>query len=70
VKRGRPAVAICSSAFVNLGRAQAKALGAPELPIAVVPHPFGLRTRDEIRAIAAVCADDIARLTAAAGKAA
>jgi hypothetical protein len=28
----------------------------------VIPHPFGLRTRDEVRAIAERCADEIARL--------
>jgi hypothetical protein len=28
----------------------------------VVPHPFGTRSRDELREIAARCADDIARL--------
>jgi hypothetical protein len=53
---------VCSTAFVTLGRAQAKALGAPGMPIAVVPHPFGVRKRDEIRDIAQHCADDIARL--------
>ena len=31
-KRGRAAVAICSSAFTTLGRAQARALGNPDLP--------------------------------------
>ncbi len=53
---------ICSSSFAGLGQAQAKALGHPELPLAVIPHPFGARTRDEIRNIAATCVDDIARL--------
>jgi hypothetical protein len=56
---------VCSSAFVTLGRAQAKALGAPGMPIAVVPHPFGVRKRDEIRDIAQQCADDIATLVTA-----
>ena len=51
-KQGRAAVAICSTAFLSLGRAQAKALGNAALPIAVVPHPFGLRKRDEVRAMA------------------
>jgi len=55
---------VCSSAFDTLGRAQAKALGHPSLPIAVVPHPFGIRNRVEIRAIAEQCADEIARLVA------
>ena len=53
---------ICSTAFTTLGRAQASALGRPELPIAVIAHPFGLRTREEVRGIAEECVKDIARL--------
>lgn len=55
---------ICSTAFNTLGRAQASALGRPDLPIAVISHPFGLRTREEVRGIAEKCVDDIARLVA------
>jgi len=44
---------VCSTAFATLGRAQARALGHPDLPIAVIAHPFGIRTRDEVRQIAA-----------------
>ena len=58
---------ICSTAFITLGRAQASALGRPDLPIAVIAHPFGLRTREEVRGIAEKCVDDIARLVGAAG---
>ncbi|MGE5524240.1 MAG: hypothetical protein ACM3SS_11025, partial [Rhodospirillaceae bacterium] len=61
-KRGKVALTVCSDAFVNLGRAQQKALGAPDLAIAVVPHPFGTRRRDEVRAIAEQCVGKIARL--------
>jgi hypothetical protein len=61
-KRGPATVTVCSSAFVKLGRAQASACGFPDLPIAVVPHPFSSRTREEVRALAAKCADDIVRL--------
>jgi hypothetical protein len=57
-------VTVCSTAFVGLGRAQARALGHPDLPIAVIPHPFGLRTRAEVRAMADACVSDIARLVA------
>ena len=57
---------ICSTAFVTLGKAQAKTLGHPDLPLAVIPHPFGIRTRDEVRALAEQCAADIARLAAQA----
>ena len=56
---------ICSTAFTTLGRAQASALGRPELPIAVIAHPFGLRTREEVRGIAEECVKDIARLVGA-----
>src|SRR5213075_2817984 len=56
---------ICSTSFLTLGRAQLKALGS-DAPIAVIPHPFGVRTRDEVRAIAAACAEDIVRLATGA----
>jgi hypothetical protein len=63
-------VTVCSTAFTAMGGAQARALGFPDLPITVIPHPFGNRTRDEIRGMAVGCADDIARLMCAAGPAA
>ena len=53
---------ICSTAFITLGRAQAKALGNPDLPIAVIAHPFGLRQRDEVREMAKQCVRDIVKL--------
>ena len=56
------ALTICSASFTGLGRAQQKALGSPDLPIAVVPHPFGTRSREELRQIAEQCVDEIARL--------
>ena len=59
---------ICSTAFVAMGKAQAAKLGFPGLPIGVVPHPFGLRTRDEVRRLAEDCVRDIERL-AGAGRA-
>ena len=65
-KRGPAAVTICSSAFTTLGRAQASALGNAQLPIAVVPHPFGLRSRDEVRQMADQCVDDIVKLVSEA----
>jgi len=61
-KRGKSALTICSTAFVTLGRAQARALGDVNLPIAVIPHPFGLRTRDEVREIASKCVDELVNL--------
>jgi hypothetical protein len=58
-------VTVCSTAFLTLGRAQARALGNPELPIAVIEHPFGLRDREEVRHMAEKCVKDIASLVAA-----
>jgi hypothetical protein len=55
---------VCSSAFVKLGHAQAAACGYPDLPIAVVPHPFSSRSRADVRTLAAQCAADIAKLIA------
>ena len=49
---------------MTLGHVQARSLGNPRLPIAMIPHPFGLRTRDEVRAIAQDCAEEIAELLA------
>ena len=57
VKRGKAAVTVCSTAFESLGRAQARSLGCPDLPIALVPHPFGLISREKLRAVA----EDVAK---------
>ena len=40
-KRGIVAVVACSTPFVNLGRIQSAQLGAPGLPLLVIPHPVG-----------------------------
>jgi hypothetical protein len=59
------AVTVVSNAFIGLGRAQARALGFAELSLAVIPHPFGSRSREEVRALAEQCVDDIAKLAVA-----
>ena len=64
-KRGRAAVTVVSKVFIGLGRAQARSLGHPTLPLAVIPHPFGSRTREEVRALADDCVSEIAKLAAA-----
>jgi predicted dienelactone hydrolase len=64
-KRGRAAVTVVSNAFTSLGKAQARSLGHANLPLAVIPHPFGSRTREEVRALAEQCVEEIARLAAA-----
>jgi hypothetical protein len=51
-----------------LGGSQAKALGVPGMPILVIPHPFGTRTRDEIRGIAESCGEQLAAMAATGAK--
>jgi hypothetical protein len=47
---------------MTLGRAQARALGDAALPIAVIPHPFGIRNREEVRDLASKCVDELVEL--------
>ncbi|MBI4203639.1 MAG: hypothetical protein HY527_01320 [Betaproteobacteria bacterium] len=37
-------------------------MGNPTLPIAVIAHPFGNRTRSEVRQMAEQCVHDILKL--------
>jgi hypothetical protein len=64
VQRDRAALTVCSTVFLALGRAQARALNHPDLPIVTVPHPFGSRSRAEVRAIAEQCLADIIAMLA------
>lgn len=65
-KGGVAALTICSTAFTTLGHAQARALGQADLPIAVIPHPFGLRSREEVRRMAEECVESIVQLVSKA----
>ena len=50
---GKPALVICTLPFELTGRNIARVLGVPDYPFAMVDHPIGSRTADEIRARAA-----------------
>ena len=56
---------VVSNAFIGLGKAQARTLGFPQLSLAVIPHPFGSRTREEVRALADKCVSEIVKLAMA-----
>ena len=47
-KRGVPAAVIASDAFQNLGKAQSKVFGVPDLPLAIIPHPLGGLTLEQV----------------------
>jgi hypothetical protein len=45
-------VTIVSTAFDQIARGEARALGIPDLPIIVIPHPFADLRDDEVHVIA------------------
>ena len=51
-KRGIPTVAVVTEKFVSLAKASAKALGYPDLPMIVLPHPFETLPAETLREIA------------------
>ena len=48
-KRGLASLTIATTAFEVLARTQAKALGEPALPVAIIAHPLGPRSRADLR---------------------
>ena len=49
-KRGVPTVTICTHRFKVLGEVERRALGMPELPMAIAPHPLGGLKPDAVEA--------------------
>lgn len=58
-KRGLVTAAICSEPFAKLGQAQSRVLGTPELPLAMIPHPLGGISLDEVQKRARVAIPQI-----------
>jgi hypothetical protein len=50
---GKPALVICTRPFIATGRTIARTLGLPDYRFAVVEHPVGSRTVEEVRERAA-----------------
>ncbi len=50
-KLGIPTVTLVSKAFDILAKQESKGLGFQNLPIVVVPHPFGNLDRETVRRI-------------------
>ncbi|MGB7305775.1 MAG: hypothetical protein WA888_23725 [Burkholderiaceae bacterium] len=46
---GKPAVVICTSPFIPTARNIARVLGLPDYPFAVVDHPIGSLTPEQVR---------------------
>ena len=61
-KRGLITAVICSTPFEKLGRAQARVLGVPDLPLVMIEHPLGGLAMDDVRARAAQAAPAVVEL--------
>ncbi len=55
-KRGLTTAVICSTPFEKLGRAQARVLGAADLPLVMIQHPLGGLGIEDVRARASQAA--------------
>ncbi len=51
-KRGIPTVSLVTEEFKSLADTAARALGYPDLPMVVVPHPFELLPVEDIERLA------------------
>jgi hypothetical protein len=41
-------VTLCTEAFIGLARSESRALGMPDLPIAIIRHPLGGLKADQV----------------------
>ena len=55
-KLGVPTITVCTDVFTGLAKEEAKNLGMPDLPIAVVKHPLGGEPKEGVqeRSVAAL----------------
>ena len=61
-KRGLVTAVIYSGPFLKLGKAQARTVGVPELPLLEITHPLGGISIDEVRARSEQAAPQFATL--------
>jgi hypothetical protein len=61
-KRGVAGAVICSEPFRRLGKTQRKVLGAPELPLVMIPHPLGGLSIEQVQGRAEIAAPQIIEL--------
>jgi hypothetical protein len=48
-KRGTPTITVATESFTRLAALQSKAMGMPDLAVAVIDHPLGGIEPDEVR---------------------
>ncbi len=60
--RGVPAAVVCTEPFIATGRAMARARGKAEYPFAVIPHPIGSASEEEMRSRAEAALPQVVEL--------
>jgi hypothetical protein len=63
-RKGIPAVAIVTDRFEALARSVAGSLGRPFLQLAVIPHPLGGLSKEEVYGKAEGALEDVVRKAA------
>jgi hypothetical protein len=48
-RRGPMTAVVCSEAFLNLARTQARVFGVPDMTLIVIPHPLGGLAMSEVK---------------------
>jgi hypothetical protein len=46
--QGKPAAVICTAPFIPTGKMMAHIQGNPDYPFAVIPHPIGALTEEQL----------------------
>ena len=54
-----PVVTVTTNAFLQLARSELKAFGFPELPLVLIPHPYGQVPRERAVAVAEKAAQEV-----------
>ena len=58
-RQGVPTVTVCTHLFVRLGEVERRALGMPELPMAIARHPLGGQKTEAVLAKAEALLDQV-----------
>jgi hypothetical protein len=61
-KRGVAGAVICSDPFRKLAETQRKVLGAPDMPLIMIPHPLGGLSMEQVAGRAEIAAPQVIEL--------
>ena len=61
-KRGPKTAVIVSVPFENLGKAQSRVFGVPDLPLVIIPHPLGGLSLEQVEGRAHHALPQLAKL--------